>query len=131
MPVKRFPGLDYNDSSLWRTRTRKTDGRAIRTTNWLTVLDEGFVAQLDGLKKLTETLGPACPVYTYDGGVVVQAGPHAELGDLNRRNIPEHYRTVARVLKPLRFEAYRMGMLKVPDPLDAREETLAWIARFD
>jgi hypothetical protein len=128
--IKRFPGLDYNDSSNWRARSKK-GGHVIRTTNWLNVLDDGFVAKLGGFDALAQALGPDCPVNPYDGGVIIQAGPHAELGDLNRRIIPEHYRTVARVLKPLRFEDYRMGLLKVPDPLSALEETKAWIARFD
>lgn len=129
--VKRFVGLDYNDSGRWTVESDESSARVIRTTNWLTVLDDDFVVQLGGLNKLTDALGPDCPVHPYEGGVIVQAGPQAELGDFNRRLIPEHYRTVARALKPLRFEDYRRGLLKVPDALDAAEETKAWIARFD
>lgn len=129
--VKRFVGLDYNDSAAWRAKSKRARSRVIRTTNWLSILDDGFAAQLGGLAKLTDALGPACPIHPYPGGVIMQAGPQAELGDANHRLIPEHYRTVARALKPLRFEAYRTGLLEVPAPLDSLDETKAWIARFD
>jgi hypothetical protein len=129
--IKRFPGLDYNDTEKWLVASEKANTRVIRTTNWLNVLDDGFVAQLGGVDALVQALGPNCPIHPYEGGVIIQAGPHAELGDLNRRIIAEHYRTVARVLKPLRFEAYTRALLNVPDPLDGLEETKAWIARFD
>lgn len=130
--IKRFSGLDYNDSRVWCVETHKTDGRTIRTTNWLNVLDNDFVAQLGGIDELKDALGSKCLLHAYEGGVIVQAGPQAELGDVNRGIIPEHYRTVAKVLRPLRFENYTTpGLIEVPYPMDPVEETKLWIARFD
>lgn len=128
--IKRFPGLDYSDSRVWCI-VSKADNRALRTTNWLTILDAGFVRQLGGRDALEQRLGPACPIHDYDGGVIVQAGPQPELGDVNHGRVPEHYRTVARTLAPLRFESFRHPWLEVPDPLDGLAETLVWVRRLD
>ncbi|HEY4251250.1 MAG TPA: type VI immunity family protein [Roseomonas sp.] len=133
--VRRFVGLDYNDSVTWANACDlegPADHRVIRTTNWLTVLDDGFVDRLGSADRLGEVLGMDCPVRPWSGGVTIQAGLKPELGDLNRSLIPEHYRSVARVLRQLRFEDYSdLGYLQVPFPLDARDETLSWLRRFD
>ncbi|HEY4251248.1 MAG TPA: type VI immunity family protein [Roseomonas sp.] len=133
--IRRFVGLDYNDDIRWLSASGirgPADHRIIRTTNWLNVLDDGFVARLGGPERLAEVLGADCPSRRWSGGVLIQAGPRPELGDLNRGLVPEHYRSVARVLRTLRFENYgKRGYLQVPFPLDARDETLAWLRRFD
>jgi hypothetical protein len=139
--IKRFPGLDYDYSVGWNAESspylgpkRGTAGtrRTIRCTNWLSILDDGFLAELGGLEKIKEALNPQCPVFPYEGGAILQAGPTPQLGDLNYGAIPEDYRTVARLLKPLRFEDYtKPGLIRAPEPLDWVEESRAWVARFD
>ncbi|MCF1506018.1 DUF3396 domain-containing protein [Afifella sp. H1R] len=128
--LKRFVGLDYNDSGPWRAKSSKQP-RRIRTTNWLNVLDDGFVAALGGLDAIASTLDPNGSTQAFDGGAIILAGPRAELGDRNRGWIPETYRTVAKALKPLRFEDYKTGLLKTNPPADPIDETLKWIRRFD
>jgi Protein of unknown function (DUF3396) len=76
-------------------------------------------------------LGSNCPVHTYNGGVVLQAGPEPEIGDVNRGVALADYRAVARAVKPIRFEQYSLGLLYPPEPMDRIEETLKWIRRFD
>ncbi len=85
------------------------------------------------MKHITEALGEHCPIHVYDGGIIIQAGPRPEIGDLNRGLIPAHYKTVAKVLKPLRREEFlpKLPYLPAPQPLDSLEETLKWIRRFD
>ena len=70
-------------------------------------------------------------MHKYDGGVLVQAGPYPQIGDNNRGLVLDDYRRVARALKPIRFEDYRVGLLDVEEPLDSLDETLKWIRRFD
>ncbi len=54
-----------------------------------------------------------------------------QIGDTWRDEVPEAYRLVARYTKSIRFETYRSGLFRVPQGLDKKEETLAWIRRFD
>jgi hypothetical protein len=139
--IKRFPGLDYDYSVGWNAESNPYLGpkrgvadtrRTIRCTNWLSILDDGFLAELGGLEKVKEALGSNCPALPYEGGAVLQAGPEPQLGDLNYGVVPEHYRTVARLLKSLRFEDYsKPGLIRAPEPLDWVAETRAWITRFD
>lgn len=134
--LKRFPGLDHEESGLWSNQV-KDHVHKIRTINWLTVLGEPLIAEIGGRETMRTALHDErpildCPMFDYEGGTVMQAGGEPELGDLNFGFIPETYRNVARVTKPLRFEEYRSGALAgVPKPLDNLEETRSWIARFD
>ncbi|MEP7453997.1 type VI immunity family protein [Phyllobacterium sp. SB3] len=129
--AKRFPGLDIPEHSRWSVRMNRLRKRAIRTVNWLTFIDDGFVDELGGGFKLAEELGDLCPIYPYDGGIVIQAGDRPELGDVNLGQVPATYRTVARSLKPIRFDEHQHPLIDAPKPLDALEETLKWVSRFD
>ena len=131
--IKRFPGLDFPDASAWRSEVRDEKKRWIRTINWLTILDDKFVEELGGLEKVKSELGDDCPIHLWNGGIVIQAGPEPETGDVNQGLIPEAYRKVARLTKPLRFEGLkgRISLLNPPPPLDHIEESLKWLRRFD
>ncbi|MCL6654802.1 hypothetical protein A6R70_21195 [Agrobacterium rubi] len=129
--LKRFPGLDYEEPGRWSNQVRENVHK-IRTTNWLTVLGDPLIDELNGRETMREKLGGDCPLFDYGGGTIIQAGEEPELGDLNFGFVPETYRKVAQLTKPLRFEGYRSGALAgVPKPLDNLEETRTWIARFD
>ena len=99
--------------------------------NWLTVLCDALVEELGGRDKMRTTLEPVCKVHDYPGGVVIQAGAFPQIGDTWRDEVPEAYRFVARYTKSIRFETYRSGLFRVPQGLDGKKETLAWIRRFD
>ena len=129
--AKRFPGLDVPEHSRWYVRMNRLRKRAIRTINWLTFIDEGLVSELGGQPKLAEDLGTSCPIYPYSGGIVVQAGDRPKLGDVNRGMIPEAYQRVSRVMQPIRFDDHQRPLIDAPQPLDALEETIKWIRRFD
>ena len=73
-------------------------------------------------------------LHDYAGGVVIRAGTHPQMGDINMGNIPEAYCAVSDALRPIRFEDYQqnpMDLIRVPRPLDAYEETMNWLRRFD
>ncbi|UHS59700.1 type VI immunity family protein [Agrobacterium vaccinii] len=134
--LKRFPSLDHEESGLWSNEVGDNIHK-IRTINWLTVLGEPLIAEIGGRETMRTALHDErpildCPMFDYEGGTVIQAGGEPELGDLNFGFVPETYRKVAQLTKPLRFEGYRSGALAgVPKPLDNLEETRSWIARFD
>lgn len=129
--AKRFPGLDIPEQSRWYVRMNRLRKRAIRTINWLTFIDDGLVSDLGGQSRLADELGAFCPIYPYDGGIVIQAGDRPQLGDINRGIIPETYQRVARALRPIQFDDYQRPLIDAPRPLDSLEETIKWIRRFD
>jgi hypothetical protein len=131
--LKRFPGLDYPDLSLWLVRSESASAPVVRGINWLTMIDDRRALMLGGAAKIAEALGPSCVVERYDGGIVVRAGREPALGDMNRGDIPSAYRSAARVVKPLRFAGFRKhGLFRgLPHGLDDKSETLDWLARFD
>ncbi|KAF5885881.1 type VI immunity family protein [Rhizobium sp. PEPV16] len=129
--AKRFPGLDVPEQSRWYVRMNRLRKKAIRTVNWLTFIDNGLVNDLGGQSRLADELGASCPIYSYDGGVMIQAGDRPELGDLNRGMVPKGYQRVARILKPIRFDDHQRPLIDAPPPLDALEESIKWVRRFD
>jgi hypothetical protein len=127
---KRFPGFDFQDGVQFSMQVQDIHNR-IKCVNWLTVLSDALVEELGGRDKMRAALEPVCKVHDYPGGVVIQAGAYPQIGDTWRNDIPEAYRLVARYTKSIRFESYRSGLFRVPQGLDKKEETLAWIQRFD
>ncbi|MGV2293325.1 type VI immunity family protein [Trinickia sp. YCB016] len=128
--MKRFPGFDFVEGIAFPREAGAVYNR-IKGVSWLTVLSDDVVAELGGIEPMREALEPVCKVHEYSGGVVIQAGEAPQLGDTYRNDIPEAYRMVARYTKPVRFEDYRSRLFRVPENLDKKEETLAWVRRFD
>ena len=124
---RRFPCLevDYPISHLRHL------SNGIKGINWLTILGSKWVEQLGGTGKLRSQLDNSFIFHNYSGGLVIQAGPHPQMGDVNRQNIPELYRILSRVLKPVRVD-YPVGMQhgETPNYFD-KERTNEWLARFD
>ena len=129
--LRRFPGLHLGKDSEFVVEVQTHDNKKLLTTNWLTVVSTEFADRLGGAAKLSEAVGKRCPVHDYPAGVILQAGEVPQLGDVNRGIVLDEYRRVASAVKRLRFEDYAVGLFPVPQPLDAREETLKWLARFD
>nr|WP_246711917.1 type VI immunity family protein [Phyllobacterium myrsinacearum] len=129
--IKRFPGLHCGDSSMFTVEIQPHSSEYLFTTNWLTVLSADFSQKVGGKEKLVAVMGPTCPIHDYEGGIIIQAGDQAQIGDVNRGLVLDDYRRVADALKSIRFEDYQVGLFPVPEPLDAVEETMKWIGRFD
>jgi Protein of unknown function (DUF3396) len=128
--LKRFPGFDLIDGVDFSMEAGVVHNR-IKCVNWLTVLDDKLVGELGGKDDMQGALQPACGVYEYPGGVVIQAGENPQLGDAVLGDIPQAYRTVAHYTKAIRFEDYKGRLFRVPEGLDKTAETLAWVRRFD
>jgi Protein of unknown function (DUF3396) len=135
--LKKFPGLDYENQATFSVQvfSRRSENGGpfkIRTINWLTMLGDTIIAELGGRDRMREELGPDCPMFDYDGGTIIQAMPVPELGSTEDGYIPEGYKKVAKLTKPVLFEGYSRSLFQnLPSPLDDREETLKWIRRFD
>jgi hypothetical protein len=131
--IKRFPGLHCSRESAFivsRSMNRpKTD--RIFTTNWLTLLADDLVTDLGGPAALTDAIGPGCDTHQYAGGVMLQAGPYPQPGDVNQGMMLKNYQSVAKATAPIRYEDYKFGFMVVPPALDALDETLQWVRRFD
>lgn len=129
--LKRFPGLDFSDPNVFQVEAARIDGLHIKSINWLTILSDKIVERLGGRQVLEAKLASSCPVFNFNGGVIVQAGDEPQLGDNNRRIVLDDYRRVSGALKMVRFEDYKLGLIALPEPYDNMEETLSWIRRFD
>lgn len=131
--LARHPGLDWPDPLPFGVATRKLSDRHIRTSNWLTVLDDGFVERLGGLRAMGEALTEDCTLLEWDGGIVIRAGEAPQLGDVNQGIVPDAYHAVARLVAPLRFSDYsdRMPLFFPPPPASPGAESRKWLARFD
>ncbi len=104
--LKRFPGVDSGEASHvanWLSHFYEGTTGGITTINWLNALDEETLKLCGGDSAARAALGGMeYPVYVFEGGIVVQAGPNPQMGD-NLVGLPiPHYTTVARFLKPAR-----------------------------
>ena len=130
--LARFSGLDVNTALRY---DRREPHQALRAVNWLTILDDVWVGKLGGLARIEDALHPEGRIYPYEGGVILRACTHPQLGDINVAGAPEAYVRVDRLIRPFRYTGYSaakpMENLKVPDPLDGHEATLDWVTRFE
>ncbi|HLJ89705.1 MAG TPA: type VI immunity family protein [Candidatus Angelobacter sp.] len=128
---RRFPGLLHDTfSDLSRAMRRRDD--AICAVNWLTAISTNLLDRVGGLANAQKECGTEVQIHPYAGGVVFQAGEKPVLGDVNAGDIPDAYRRVNRLLRPLRFNEYqRSNFIPVPPEVDDAAATQAWISRFD
>ena len=111
--------VDYPESHILYLQ----DG--IKGVNWLTCLSDRWLDKLGGVAALRKSLSDDFILHEYPGGVVIQAGPAPEVGDVNYRVPTERYRTLSRLLKPVRARGHA--------PLLGfdQESTQVWFDRFD
>ncbi len=145
--LSRFSGLDYMNAFPLAAR----GVNQVQGVNWLTILGQPILDEIGGTEALAARLAqawralepmarpdaplpPEYALHPFAGGVLVRAGEWPQLGDRNIGGVPLTYRVVAQALRPWLFTAYPnkpTQLIKVPRPLDAHAETLAWITRFD
>jgi hypothetical protein len=129
--LTQYPALEYDDMGSYWSQTRHGGYEKPRSSNWLTFLGYENIGALGGVERIRHSLRPDMDLISYNGGIVIQAGHLPALGNEETGGIPEAYRTVARLVKPIRFEGYSWGVIKPPKPLNGLDVTLAWIRRFD
>ena len=121
---QRHPGIDIPDS-LGDTRAIS---QGIKCVNWLTFLDEGYVERLGGAGRLRKELSDEVVLTTLTNGIVIQAGPQPETGDVNLRQTLPLYHNVGKAVAKLRAKDHSAF---IPDPKNPERATEKWLARFD
>lgn len=124
--LKRFPGIEINSPATVSTSFKQ----GIKGVNWLTVLSDRYVEKLGGGKALQSGLDDSCPLFTYPGGVVIQAGPYPQLGDIEQGIELKDYQKVYHLVKPVQ-EDYKSSIMKTPEGVDAKAFAQEWLHRFD
>ena len=125
--AERFPGIEVEDRPGHTNHVLE----GIKGVNWLTVLGERWVRELGGIDYLRIRLGESFGFYIYDGGVVIQAGPKAQIGDKEKGRWPQQYVTLARVLKKVQVKDHYPMHFGGPGRRLDHEATKAWLFRFD
>jgi hypothetical protein len=99
----------------------------------LTVLGDVHVNEIGGADYLKMRLGEDFPITPYDGGLMIQAGPKPQIGDVEAKRWPRHLVTLSKVLQPIRCKRHYPihGWGHGEDPTMDFEVTKAWLARFD
>jgi hypothetical protein len=135
--AQRFPGLeaDYLTSHSNWLPTGREDGRdGIKGGNWLTVLSDRYLAELGSADKVEtdlKTLDSRFLVHRYDGGILIQAGPRPQLGDVERDLWPELYVKLNKYLKPVRVVRHNPFQHGGPGERFDKVRSEAWLRRFD
>lgn len=129
--LKQYPGLEYDAMGSYWTETEEGGWEKPRSSNWLTVLGDENIQALGGPTAAQAAVTEDVSFARFSSGVVLRAGALPVLGDTANGGVPESYRAVARLIKPIRFEGYRWGVIKEPFPTDGPEVTLEWLRRFD
>jgi hypothetical protein len=124
--AQRFPGLEVDyplEHSLWIKK-------GIKGGSWITLLSDHWAAKLGGIEKIREAFnsGPF-RVDEYPGGIMIVAGSIPEPGGHGRQMDVGSYRTLARVLRPIRT-THHPAVHSTPGCFRWHEFE-AWLARFD
>jgi hypothetical protein len=132
--AERFPGLEIEDCPGHLNHV----GEGIKGVNWLTLLGDRWIHEIGGVDYLHVRLGDDFKLTPYDGGLLIQglliqAGPKPQIGDVTANRWPRHYVTLAKVLKPIQIKKHYP--FHFGDPMGSArmdsEASIAWIFRFD
>ena len=126
--AERFPGLEVEALP----GHLKFLDKGIKGINWLTILGERWVEAAGGLDCLRAQLDDRTfPFYRYDGGLMIQAGPKPQIGDVRTNRWPTHYIALAKVLKKIQIQDHWSFHHGGPGRRMHKKESLAWLFRFD
>jgi hypothetical protein len=124
--AERFPGLEI-ESRAGHTNHLRT---GIKGVNWLTILGDRWLKEMGGIDHLRIHLDESFGFYPYDGGLIIQAGPKPQIGDVQANRWPQHYVTLAKVLKRIQVKNHYPFHFGGPGRMN-HQASLAWLFRFD
>lgn len=101
--------------------------QGIKCVNWLTFLGHEYVDRLGGIERLKKALGKEIMCDPVSDGIIIQAGPQPETGDVNRRQTLPLYHSVGKSVAKVRIQQHNAF---IPGK-DADQATAKWLARFD
>ncbi len=125
--ISRFPGLEIDDPSSHSIYCVE----GIKGINWLTMLSDTFLQKLGGKVALQAQLDDDFIFYDYLGGVMIQAGPFPQIGDMEQGNIPKQYQTLYRLVKSVQTDKLKNIVVEVPEGVNAKEFPQQWLHRFE
>lgn len=129
--MQRYPGIDYSNDITFVLASKGVFNR-IKGINWITILSDEIVEELGGLKYCKKQVEPECHIEQWKGGIIIIAGPLPQSGDTYNNFIPERYKKVAALTRPVRLNNYGgRKFLKLEEPFDNETELNKWIRRFD
>ena len=118
--ARRFYGVELDYRSSIRISTK--DG--VKGVNWLTLVSNELLQRIGAADEIRSKLSPEVSLEAIEDGLLFQAGPHPEVGDVNRGERLPLYGEVARLLKPVRAR-------DVWSIYFDKAETRRWLDRFD
>ena len=132
--VLQHPGFDWHNTHYIVDRLLPFNPQTetflplIKRTNWLSLLSERTVAHLGGRQRVEELLAASAgiDVDTVANGMAIQAGSVPQTGDIPTGDTLPLFRSVAKVLRPVRMEALRGPGDGFPD-----ERAQEWLEAFD
>jgi hypothetical protein len=121
------PGIDVSRIP----EDNKSAGQdALKTVNWLTILNADFIGKLGGLEAVKNHLPGDVDLIKVTNGYIFKAGKYPAIGDRNRGNSLPLYQSVYRVVAPLIEIACERSMaFDIAD--DFIEKTERWYKRFE
>jgi hypothetical protein len=127
---ERLPGLDVGNAISESMSIRRG---GIKGASWLTVLGDTHVNEIGGAAYLKMRLGEDFPITPYGGGLMIQAGPKPQIGDVETKRWPRHLVILSKVLQPIRCKRHCPihGWGHGEDPTMDFDVTKTWLARFD
>jgi hypothetical protein len=121
----RYPGIDLPSF----TCTLHDIHTGFKRVNWLTFLGADLVEDLgDDLAPLRATKSPIV-VHDLPHGLMIQAGPRPETGDVNRRQFLPLYREVGRAIASARMPNHPAFLMN--GSAYDEDASAAWLSRFD
>jgi hypothetical protein len=124
--AERFPGLEIEDRAGHTNHLRT----GIKGVNWLTILGDHWLKEIGGLDYFRVRVDESFGFYPYDGGLIIQAGPKPQIGDVQANRWPQHYVTLAKVLKKIQIKNHYPFHFGGPGRMN-HQASLAWLFRFD
>jgi len=120
----RFLGVDLPKLNTTVACLQRSASPKIKSVQWLTFLGSAVVAELGGDAAVDARLPNLAKTHRTRTGVLIQAGPAPTLGDVNRQADITALKEVGHALAAARVGGH--GAI-----FGTREQTCAWLARFD
>lgn len=126
--VKRYPGIEAESPGYEMHK-------GMGPINWMTVVHDKWLDQIGGRAAVKAQCKAPVIAHEWSEGLIIQAGDEPQLGDTEAGVELPHYRTVAHLLRPLRYsDKYVNVWLREPGPESSEQvhrDSALYLSRFD
>ena len=127
----KYPSLDYDAMGDYWSEVRHGGYELPKSSNWLTFLGVSNIERLGGEDAVRSQITPEISLVRYEGGYLIRAGERPVVDTNGVGGVPQAYKDIARIIRPILFQKYEYGIIEVPPEKDSLDETLKWIHRFE